>query len=83
MSSDMEGKMQDRYDAMDAELKAAAAAAVSGERKALAAAMCSDCKRGHVPTYEIAVKHFYHELGEGETIGCSASVVHHRSRNAS
>lgn len=63
--------------------QAAIKKAVTDERKALAAAMCSDCKRGHVPTYDITVNHFYHELGEGETIGCSASVVHHRTANGS
>lgn len=56
--------------------------AVADERKALAAAMCSDCKRGDVPSYSADVNHYYHALGEDDEIGCSASVVHHRSRNA-
>ena len=57
--------------------------AVEDERKAISAAMCRDCARGDVPTHNANVNHYYHDLGDGEEIGCSASVVHHRSRNAS
>ena len=55
--------------------------AVADERKALAAAMCSDCRRGDVPTYNASVNHYYHQIDEDEEIGCSASVVHHRARS--
>ena len=63
--------------------KVAIAEAVADERRAIASAMCRDCKRGDAPKYEVTVNHYYHDLGGGEVIGCSASVVHHRTRNAS
>ena len=65
------------------QIKAATESAVAVERKAIAEAMCRDCKRGDVPTYNADVNHYYHQLGGGEEIGCSASVVHHRTRSES
>lgn len=63
------------------QVKIAVEKAIAVERKGIASAMCHDCRRGHMPTYDSSVNHYYHNLGDGEQIGCSASIVHRRIRN--
>lgn len=56
--------------------------AVVEERKQVAAAICRECASGDVPTYDEAANYFYHNAGDHGEIGCTASAIHQRSRNA-
>lgn len=58
-------------------------AAINTERKAIANALCRECKSGYAPTYDPSANYYYHHVGSESEIGCTASAVHSRTRNAS